>query len=77
MRENCVFPIFVCINRDITAKTIRIVLNESLRIGGCGCSGLICDLAGDKKNRQEILFVTEAVLSVWKGEKSQRRDERE
>ena len=76
MRENCVFPIFVCINRDITAKTIRIVLNESLRIGECGCSGLICDLAGDKKNRQEILFVTEAVLSVWKGEKSQRRDER-
>lgn len=76
MRENCVFPIFVCINRDITAKTIRIVLNESLRIGGRGCSGLICDLAGDKKNRQEILFVTEAVLSVWKGEKSQRRDER-
>ena len=76
MRENCVFPIFVCINRDITAKTIRIVLNESLQIGGCGCSGLICNLAGDKKNRQEILFVTEAVLSVWKGEKIQRRDER-
>ena len=76
MRDNCVLLIFVCIYREITTKNMRIVLNKSLRIGGCGCGGFICNLAGDKLNRQEILFVKEAVLSVWKGEKSQRRDER-